>query len=151
MRGLDTYYGRRITRITDDSDGNWFVELEGGVRVINNDPDTPKPDLPNSGEGLRFALSILGQADTQMVFMSDSNPPEEYRVTLNPFKYQIFDSDHAAIPWEPQAGGLSTTFIEQGHMVEPPPEPTERLVDGPESEPEATETKPKKAKPKKKD
>lgn len=134
MRGLDTYYGRKIVRLDSDSDGNWFIELDGGVRVINTDGRRKIPtDLPNDGVGLRFATLILEASSTQLAFQDDFN--SEWRVTLSPLSYQIYDADQGEAPFAPQAGGYGAA----GLTVEAPPEPAERLADGPDEQPEDEE------------
>lgn len=121
-RGLDTYLGRTITRTETDSEGNWFVELEGGVRVINNDKTKKLPaGLPGNGAGLLFTNLILDENQTQMVFQDSSQ--NEWRIALNAMAYQIFDDGQS---WAPQSG------IDPLPTV---PDPSaERVVDGPEEQ-----------------
>lgn len=129
-RGLDTYYGRQVTGIDTDSDGHWFIELDGGVRIINLDGKRKSPaDLPNNGVGLRFANLILESGKTQMAFRD--NFDGEWRVAFSPLSYTIFDAEQGTAPFAPQAGGY-------GKPIEIPVEPTERLADGPD-EPTAEE------------
>lgn len=124
-RGLDTYVGRSITNVGEDSDGNWFVELDGGARIINQDGRRKKPDLPNNGTGLVFVMTIIEAEKTQMVFNEMLERPEEWRVVFNPLKYQIYDTDVQDLAWAPQAGGYGA--FESGL----PDEPIERIADGP--------------------
>jgi hypothetical protein len=124
MRGLDTYIGRPVTAISSDSEGNWFIELVGGVRVINTDPDFPPPDLgaidPTS---LVFAAVIMGESQTQMSLarMNQGVMMDEWRATFSPTKYQIYDSEQQDTAWSPQVGTP---------VVEVPPYPAERDVSG---------------------
>lgn len=144
MRGLDTYIGRPVVNIQTNTDGNWFVELIGGVRIVNTDPNMPPPDIANP-QNLIFVAVIMGESQTQMSLATLSGSGEllnEFRVTLNPVQYQIYDPEQGQA-WSPQSGMP---------VVEVPPYPSERVVDGPEprlGEETPTGEKPAQEKPKK--
>lgn len=130
MRALDTYVGRRVTAFSVDTDNHWFVELEGGIRVVSNDKNVPAPDIP-AIVGRVFVAVLMSDTQTQMVIATftqdeNSNPVimEEFRVTLNPTQYSIYDPT-AGQSWSPQAGTPP---------VEVPPYPAERDVVGPDNE-----------------
>lgn len=132
MRGIDTYYGRPITAIKDDNEGNWFIELVGGVRIINLDPALSKPDIP-SIENLTFLASTLEPTATTMVLgnVQDGQIVNQFRVVLNPTQYAIYDSDQQATAWSPQMNQ------DLPDLVIPDP-PQGREANGPE--PKATQS-----------
>lgn len=122
IRGLDTYYGRHIVRIDKDSDGKWFIELEGEVRIINDDKAFLIPDFPNGGSGFLYTNLIMEQDQTQMVFQDGAGA--QWRAVFNPLKYQIFDQETSPTAWNPQSGGYAVQI----------PEPRARLAEGPEKQ-----------------
>lgn len=125
MRGLDTYVGRTIVRTDTDSDGNWFIELEGGIRIVNNDGRRTLAQMPNGGVGLLFTTVILDENQTQMVFSDATHA--EWRQAFTPAKYQIADENQS---WTPQ--------VEEA-PIEIPPHPDERIAEGPEPQEETNE------------
>jgi hypothetical protein len=138
MKTLDLYYGRGLVKIDSEQDGTWFVELVGGVRVVNTDGRYAKPQIDGDIKRLTFLTTIMEESKTQMVvglLDADSNIIEEFRIPLSPINYQIVDGDDVS---RPQAGGYGavTEAMErrrQGRQNEDdvPPHPDERAVEEP--------------------
>src|SRR5262245_48709982 len=86
---LDHYIGRRVLG-TKKKDDLWEISLDGGVTIRNLDPTkSEEPEI----DGLVFAMVMMGELDTRMVF---GNPGEyelgnQVEVELNPTKYSISD------------------------------------------------------------
>lgn len=144
-RGIDTFVGRPVERIDEDENGNWFVELAGGVRVTNLDKNFKKPIIDESKlktDGIRFVSVVLSDTQTQMVLATlspvNGQIQDEYRAVFNAVHYSIYDPSQGE-PYAPQAGNIQVNI---------PPMP-EREYDGPlvqdERTPDSEEEKPKKS------
>lgn len=121
-RGLDTYIGRPVTNIQSDTDGNWFVELVGGVRVLNMDKTIPPPDIANP-LNLIFVTVLMSEEQTQMVLATlgpSGSILEEWRASFNPSNYQIYDPDYQS--------GQAFAPQQEAPIVEVPPYPADRDV-----------------------
>lgn len=119
IRALDTYVGREVVKI-DTSTKEWFVELVGGIRIINKDNNMPAPDFPVT-PGLTFTNVLMDAKSTQMVLFTRSTSTvysDEYRVSFNPLEYQIYDADSGSA-WYPQAGGYRAFMPDEAATVTP--------------------------------
>lgn len=102
MRNLDTYFGRRIVDfISNGDDPEWYIVLDGDVKIISTDPEIPKPRIDWNGTPLIFATLILSNDSTQMVLI-DENRTTEFRILLNPTNYTIYDVTESPEAWSPQ-------------------------------------------------
>jgi hypothetical protein len=127
MPQIDHFNGQKIEEIGDTEDG-WFIKFETGAMIYNNDPAYDKPD--DVIIGLKLSLVTLSGTTTQLWFGTDENPQSSV-MNLNPLHYTISNPDYEGgrqvNPQWPEE--LSEAGME-------PSAPGERVVEGPEEQPE---------------
>jgi hypothetical protein len=147
MKQLDHLYGHKVKEIKREKSG-WYVLFDNDVKVINTDQSKPFPQIDGDVSRLTFVTSIMEQDSTQMVLAvidSIGGIIEEWRANLNPLDYQIYDPQTKETV-TPQAGGygaVKDAVARQKAQLgrEAPPEPVERLQEGPSKQSEIKEEK----------
>lgn len=94
---IDHYYGRQVTSVSPVGEEEWWIELEGGVRIDNSDPNSPRPPLEIEGE---FLLNSIMSSSATILNFGHQKPPESTyefveQVAFNPLKYTITDPEQS--------------------------------------------------------
>jgi hypothetical protein len=128
---VDYFHGHIVEEVSeagdDPSDGVWWLRFEGGGMIANTDPEIEIP--PAEMSGLALTLTVLGVTEgvekpsTLLYFGSPENP-RQFVVALNPIEYAMCDEVHTRGTWV--YAQRSTA-----NMLNTPPHPDERIVDGP--------------------
>lgn len=134
---LDYYVGRPVESIESESGWDWAIRFSGDVLVRNTDKRrtaAPSDELV----GQLYFTAILGETDTRLQFGhydADQQPVVDSEVVLTPTQYTITDERFEGGPHFPQ----SLDAEEQDLLPDDPS--VERVVDGPETPPDARERK----------
>lgn len=128
---VDYFNGQIVEDVSvageDPSDGVWWLRFEGGGMIANTDPEVELP--PKEMVGLALTLTVLGANETvgkptTLLYFGSTQEPRKYVVALNPTEYAMCDEVHTNGTWV--YAQRSTA-----NMVNTPPHPDERIVDGP--------------------
>lgn len=89
---LSLYIGRKVVSvIRDNEDGEWGLELDGRVCILNK---SPFETFPPGDEiiGARFSAMSMSLRDTTLHFMAPNN--HKHTVSFSPTYYVICDPVH---------------------------------------------------------
>lgn len=102
---IDHYYGRPVTAMQEENeDGNWAIELDGGVLITNTDASREFPQVELVGEYL--LNSTMSSEATVLNFGHYEGDQRQFviseSVAFNPTEYTITDPDKTGKPEYPQ-------------------------------------------------
>ncbi len=90
-KSVDHYLGQKVVNIGGQEKGDWYIELEGGVHIVNIDG---RRTQPTGIIGMVFARLTLHEDDTTLVFEnrdSIGGLVDQKTVEFDPAKYAIYD------------------------------------------------------------
>lgn len=130
---ISHYYGRTVEDIGEEGDG-WYVELEGGIRIVNMDAAREMPD--ESLVGKKLSKSVMEASQTRLYFGTDDNPMGTV-MYLSPTEYGISEPRfQGGEIYKPQ--DADTMQLAEAEAAAPSA-PGDRVVDGPQTPPAAEE------------
>lgn len=124
---LSHYYGRWVEKIHLNEDGTWAIELEGGIKIVNEDENYDMPD--SSLIGNKLSLAVLEPSMTRLYFGTDESP-KSIVMHLNPLKYGISDPNFN----DGELVRPQDSTVERVEAELPASAPGEREVEGPDQE-----------------